>query len=162
MPQRVRCVALTQRPSFDTLRRRLKATFFPPNEVHMSYPTDRRYTQEHEWARQEGDVIVIGITQHAQSALGDVVYVELPGVGSTITAGESFGVVESTKAVSELFAPLTGEVVEVNSPLEDAPETVNSDPHGAAWIIKVRPEDATAFEKLLTADAYEAFLASEA
>lgn len=127
----------------------------------MSYPTDRRYSKEHEWARQDGDLVVIGITQHAQSALGDVVYVEMPEVGSTITADESFGVVESTKAVSELFAPLTGEVVEVNTPLEDAPETFNSDPHDAAWIIKVRAEDPAAFETLLTAEAYEAFLASE-
>lgn len=127
----------------------------------MSYPTDRRYSNEHEWARQEGELVVIGITQHAQSALGDVVYVEMPEVGSTITAGESFGVVESTKAVSELFAPITGEVVEANTPLEDAPETFNSDPHGAAWIIKVRPSDPAEFEKLLTAEGYEAFLATD-
>lgn len=127
----------------------------------MSYPTDRRYSNEHEWARQEGDLVVIGITQHAQSALGDVVYVELPENGSTITAGESFGVVESTKAVSELFAPISGEIVEVNTPLEDAPETFNADPHGAAWIIKVRPSDAAEFDKLLTAEGYAAFLESE-
>lgn len=124
----------------------------------MGYPTDRRYTNEHEWARQDGDLIVVGITAYAQESLGDVVYVELPKAGDTITHGESFGVVESTKAVSELYAPLSGTVVEANGPLVDAPDTINSDPYDAGWMIKIQPEDAGAFEKLLTAEQYEKFV----
>src|SRR5687768_8860965 len=94
-------------------------------------PSDRRYTEEHEWALKEGDVLVIGITDHAQSALGDVVFLELPEVGKKITKGKAFGVVESVKAVSDLFAPLDGEVTAVNTSLVDAPDTVNKDPYGA-------------------------------
>src|SRR5215208_2122109 len=98
----------------------------------MTYPTDRKYTKDHEWIRVSGDTAEIGITEYAQQQLGDVVYVDLPDVGKQVTAGDSFGSIESVKAVSELFAPMTGEVVEVNSGLKDHPERVNSDPH-EAW-----------------------------
>src|SRR5688500_18829594 len=100
-------------------------------------PSDLKYSKEHEWARLQGNIVVVGVTQHAQEALGDVVYVELPKVGTTITAGKQFGVIESTKAVSELFAPVTGKVVKVNDALTDKPDTVNADPYGAGWIIEV-------------------------
>lgn len=126
----------------------------------MSYDNDRRYTDEHEWARKEGDLVVIGITKYAQESLGDVVYVELPTVGDTMTQGQSFGVVESTKAVSELYAPLTGEIVEVNSPLVDAPETLNADPHASGWIVKIRPANPADYDALLTAEAYEKLVAN--
>ena len=125
-----------------------------------SYPSDRRYTTDHEWAMKSGAQVVVGITQHAQEALGDVVYVELPKVGDHVAKGASFGVVESTKAVSELFAPLSGTIVEVNDALVDAPETINSDPHGKAWMIKVEPAHATDFDELLSAADYEKTLAT--
>ena len=128
----------------------------------MSYPSDRRYTNEHEWARQDGDVVTVGITKYAQDSLGDVVFVELPQVGAEVTKGQPFGVVESTKAVSELFAPLSGQVAEVNGPLADAPETVNSDPHGEAWLVKIKPADPAEIEQLMTSDAYEKFLSESA
>ena len=122
----------------------------------MSYPGDRKYTKDHEWVRLAGDVAEIGITDFAQQQLGDVVYVDLPDVGRTVTAGESFGSIESVKAVSELFAPVTGEVVEVNAALKDRPEGVNKDPH-TTWMIKVRtsggdsgPLDSTQYQALLT------------
>lgn len=126
----------------------------------MSYPSDRRYTPEHEWARLDGEVVTVGITTYAQDSLGDVVFVELPKVGDTVTKGQPFGVVESTKAVSELFAPLSGEIVEINEPLDGAPETVNSDPHGEAWLVKIKPSDLADYEALLTSDAYEKLIAS--
>lgn len=125
----------------------------------MSYPTDRRYTQEHEWARQDEDGVTVGITRYAQDSLGDVVYVELPKVGDKVDKGQSFGVVESTKAVSELYAPISGEIVAVNEPLADAPETVNSDPHGEAWLVKFKPSTPAEFDALLTAEGYVKFLA---
>jgi glycine cleavage system H protein len=125
-------------------------------------PTDRKYTAEHEWAKKDGDLVVVGITDHAQGALGDVVYLELPEPGRKITHGQAFGVVESVKAVSDLYAPLDGEVVESNKALVDAPEQVNKDPYGAAWMIKVRPAKATDFDGLLDAAGYEAVLAKEA
>jgi len=103
----------------------------------MPYPADRKYTKDHEWIRVTGDTGEIGITDYAQQQLGDVVYLELPEVGRKIAAGESFGSIESVKAVSELFAPMSGEVVEVNDSLKNRPEVVNSDPHGT-WMIKVR------------------------
>src|SRR5687768_4483347 len=110
------------------------------------YPKNLKYTKDHEWARKEGSAVVVGVTFHAQEALGDVVYVELPKIGDTVTAGKSFGVIESTKAVSELFAPLTGKVVKVNDALADAPQTVNSDPYKSGWIIEVEPADAKAYD----------------
>jgi glycine cleavage system H protein len=117
-------------------------------------PADLKYTKDHEWARQQGSVVVVGVTAHAQEALGDVVYVELPKVGSTITEGKQFGVIESTKAVSELFAPISGKVVKVNDALTDKPDTVNADPYGAGWIIEVEPSDPKQLGTLLDAQSY--------
>jgi glycine cleavage system H protein len=125
------------------------------------YPEDRRYSKEHEWVRLEGDQATIGITDYAQGQLGDVVFLELPEVGAAITAGEQFGTVESVKAVSELFAPITGEVVEVNSDLTSAPEGINSDPHEAAWMIKVKVADASQLDGLMDAAAYGGLVESE-
>ena len=121
-------------------------------------PGDLKYTKDHEWARQQGSVVVVGVTAHAQEALGDVVYVELPKVGSTVTEGKQFGVIESTKAVSELFAPLSGKVVKVNDALTDKPDTVNEDPYGAGWIIEVEPSDPKQLSTLLDAQAYAELL----
>ena len=120
----------------------------------MPYPTDRKYTKDHEWIRVTGDTAEIGITDYAQRQLGDVVFVELPDIGKTVTAGESFGSIESVKAVSELFAPMSGEVVEVNPRLKDHPEAVNSEPHDM-WMVKLRLSDPMASEALLDAAAYE-------
>jgi glycine cleavage system H protein len=127
----------------------------------MSYPSDYRYTNEHEWVRVEGNVATIGITDYAQHELGDVVYVELPKPGAKLNAGQSFGTVESVKAVSDIYAPVSGEVTEVNSSLGDAPETINKDPHGKAWLIKVKLANPTDVSKLMTASAYEAYLAGK-
>lgn len=117
-------------------------------------PSDLKYTKDHEWARQQGNVVVVGVTHHAQESLGDVVYVELPKVGTTITAGKQFGVIESTKAVSELYAPVSGKVVKVNDALTDKPDTVNADPYGAGWIIEVELSDTQQLDGLLSASAY--------
>ena len=125
-------------------------------------PEDLRYTEDHEWIRTEGDEVVIGVTDHAQSALGDVVYVELPEVGDDVAAGEPFGTVESTKAVSELFAPVSGEVTAVNADLVDAPEKVNEDPYGEAWMIRVAPAGGEAMEGFLDAAAYAAHVEANA
>jgi glycine cleavage system H protein len=124
----------------------------------MEIPEDLRYTREHEWARKKGDRVVVGITDFAQDQLGDVVYVELPDVGDPVKKGESFGVVESTKAVSELFAPISGKVVEVNSPLSDAPETINEDAYGEGWMIAIEPADPKELEALMDPKAYKAFV----
>ena len=124
----------------------------------MNYPTELKYSKSHEWLRYENGVAVIGISDFAQDALGDVVFINLPAVGDDVSAGESFGDVESVKAVSDLISPVTGVVCAVNEELEDSPELLNEDPYGA-WIIKV--ENITAEEELLTADAYEAFCAEE-
>ena len=123
----------------------------------MAYPADRKYTKDHEWIRVSGDTADVGITDYAQRQLGDVVYVDLPDVGRRITAGESFGSIESVKAVSELFAPMSGEVVEVNPRLKEHPEAVNSEPHDS-WMVKVRLSDPAAAESLLDAAAYEALV----
>jgi len=123
----------------------------------MAYPTDRKYTKDHEWIRVSGDTADVGITDYAQRQLGDVVYVDLPDVGRHISAGESFGSIESVKAVSELFAPMSGEVVEVNPRLKDHPEAVNSEPH-ESWMVKVRLSEPGAGESLLDAAAYEALV----
>jgi glycine cleavage system H protein len=120
----------------------------------MSYPADLKYTKEHEWIRVEGDTGVIGITDFAQQQLGDVVYVELPDVGSTMTAGQVFGTIESVKAVSELFAPVTGEVVETNASIKDRPDHVNSNPHDT-WMVKVRLTNSSELASLMDAAAYE-------
>lgn len=125
-------------------------------------PEDLRYTREHEWARLEGDRVRVGITAYAQEQLGDVVFVELPKVGARVTAKQSFGVVESVKAVSDLFAPLTGEVVEVNTALPEAPELVNQDPYGRGWMIVVAPANRAEWDELLTPRQYAEFLAQGA
>lgn len=117
-------------------------------------PSDLLYTKSHEWVRLEGDEATIGITDHAQKALNDVVYVELPGVGDHFDVDEEFGAVESVKSVSELYMPVSGEVVAVNEALEDAPETVNQDPYGEGWLVKVRFEDPAQVRELLSADDY--------
>ena len=124
-------------------------------------PDSLRYTDEHEWLRTEDDVVTIGITDHAQEALGDVVFLELPEVGSTFTKGQAFGVVESVKAVSDLFAPITGTVVEINSDLVDAPERVNESPYEGAWMLKMKPETAADVDALMDASAYASFLEKE-
>ncbi|MBB3229987.1 MULTISPECIES: glycine cleavage system protein GcvH [Halomonas] len=122
-----------------------------------SIPANLRYAESHEWVLDNGDgTVTIGITDHAQQSLGDVVFVELPEVGATLAKGDEFGVVESVKAASDLYAPVSGEVVAVNEALEDAPESINESPYEDAWIMKVRIEDAAALDDLMDADAYEA------
>ncbi len=123
----------------------------------MAYPSDRKYTKDHEWVQVSGDTAEVGITEYAQQQLGDVVYVDLPDPGKTVTAGDSFGSIESVKAVSELFAPMSGEVVEVNTELREHPERVNKDPH-AAWMIKIRPSNAADADALLDSAQYQAIL----
>ena len=123
-----------------------------------NYPQDLKYTKDHEWVRIEGNQATVGITAFAQESLGDVVYVELPAEGTKLTAGQVFGTIESVKAVSELFAPVAGEVVEVNSGLKDKPENVNGKPH-ETWMVKVKLSNATDAAGLLDAAAYEALLA---
>jgi glycine cleavage system H protein len=123
----------------------------------MAYPDDRKYTKDHEWLRAAGDTAEIGITDFAQQQLGDVVYVELPEVGAVVSAGQAFGSIESVKAVSELFAPVSGEVVGVNAEVKDHPEMVNKDPH-AAWLIRIRPADSGDVESLLDSARYQALL----
>jgi glycine cleavage system H protein len=124
----------------------------------LNIPEDLQYTKSHEWVRIEGDTATIGITDHAQDELGDVVFVELPDEGATFDAGESFGTVESVKAVSDLYAPVGGEVVEVNSALEDAPENINEDPYGEGWIVKLRTTDEA---DLLSPEEYEKVVEEE-
>jgi glycine cleavage system H protein len=124
----------------------------------MNYPVELKYTKDHEWLKMEGDIAVVGISDFAQDALGDIVFINMPEVGDTVTAGEALGDVESVKAVSDVNSPVTGVVVAINEDLVDAPETLNSDPYGA-WIIKV--ENITEEEELLDAAAYEAFCAEE-
>ena len=123
-----------------------------------SIPKDLKYTREHEWAKQEGDRVRVGITAYAQEQLGDVVFVELPKVGAKVTASKAFGVVESVKAVSDLFAPVSGEVVEANGELQQKPETVNQDPYGRGWMILIKPSNKAEWDQLLTAQQYEEFL----
>ena len=121
-------------------------------------PEDLRYTEEHEWVRLEGDEVVVGITDHAQDALTDIVYVELPEMGTSVSAGDGFGSVESVKSVSEIFAPLSGELSAVNEALEDAPELINDDPYGTGWIVRMRLKDNRVFSDLLDAAGYRALL----
>jgi glycine cleavage system H protein len=126
------------------------------------YPKDYRYTKEHEWIKVDGAKGTVGITDYAQHELGDVVFVEMPKVGAQLKARQSFGTIESVKAVSEIFSPVAGEVIETNSALADAPELINKDPHGAAWLIQVRlahPQEAAA---LMDAAAYESYIAGQA
>jgi glycine cleavage system H protein len=124
----------------------------------LSIPDDLQYTKSHEWVRAEDGTVTIGITDHAQEELGDVVFVELPEVGATIGTGDSFGTVESVKAVSDLYTPVGGEVVEVNSSLEDAPEKINDDPYGEGWIVKLRTSEEA---DLLSSEEYEKVVEEE-
>ncbi len=125
------------------------------------YPEDLRYTQDHEWVRLAGDRGTVGITDYAQKQLGDVVFLELPQLGRALQAGENFGTVESVKAVSELLAPVSGDVAEANDALVKAPEAVNTDPYGAGWMIVVKLADPASVASLMDAAAYEAFVESE-
>jgi glycine cleavage system H protein len=127
----------------------------------MAYPAAFRYTKEHEWIELKDGVAKIGVTDYAQHELGDVVFVELPKPGAKIEAGKSFGTVESVKAVSEIYAPAAGEVLEANVALENKPETINSDPHGEAWLIKVRLSNAADLNGLMNVAEYEAFIADK-
>ena len=126
------------------------------------YPQEFLYTKEHEWVRLDGTTATIGITDHAQKELGDIVFIELPKVGTHVTAKESFGTVESVKAVSDVYSPVNGPVSAVNSKLANHPEMLNTDPHGDAWLIQVEPIDRRETEDLMTADEYEAYLAGGA
>ena len=127
----------------------------------MAYPTEYRYTEQHEWIHLEGNRAKVGITEYAQGELGDIVYVELPEVGKKIGKGETLATVESVKSVSDVYAPVAGEVVEVNRALESAPETINNDPHGAGWIVILEIADPKEIDSLLDAAAYEKLIASE-
>jgi glycine cleavage system H protein len=124
----------------------------------MSYPDNLKYTKEHEWVLVEGDQGTIGITDHAQSELGDIVFVDLPKPGATVTKGSTFGSVESVKAVSDIYAPVSGEVLAINEALGSAPEKLNADPHGAAWLIKVKLSKADELGSLLSAADYQKYL----
>ena len=126
-----------------------------------SVPADRRYTEEHEWAMVDGGEVVVGISDFAQHELGDVVYVELPKVGARVTALEEFGVVESVKAASDLFSPLSGEVADVNAELSDHPELVNESPYDRGWMLRVRPDDLAELDALMDAAAYRALIGGE-
>jgi glycine cleavage system H protein len=123
------------------------------------YPDDLKYTREHEWARAEGDRATVGITHYAQEALGDIVYVDLPPVGTAVTGGEAFGEVESTKSVSDLYSPVTGTVAERNDELDKSPELINSDPYGQGWLVVVEMSDADELDQLMDAEAYSEMVA---
>lgn len=127
----------------------------------MDFPEYLRYTKEHEWAHREGDVITVGITDYAQENLGEIVYVELPEEGAEVSLGEAFGVVESTKAVSDLYSPVSGTVVEVNDTLVDSPELINEDPYEDGWIIRIEMSNPPELDKLLSASAYAKFIEEE-
>jgi glycine cleavage system H protein len=126
------------------------------------YPKDYRYTKEHEWIKVDGAIGTVGITDYAQNELGDVVFVEVPKVGTQLKGGQSLGTIESVKAVSEIFTPVSGEVTETNPALHDAPEKINSDPHGSAWLVKLRLADPKEVSSLMDAAAYEAYIADKA
>jgi len=125
------------------------------------YPANFRYTKEHEWVRVDGDAGTVGITDHAQQELGDIVYVDLPKAGARLEQGKSLGSVESVKAVSDVYSPVSGEVIEVNQALADKPEVLNSDPHGAAWLIKIRLSAPGELQSLMSAAEYEAYIGTE-
>ena len=124
----------------------------------MSIPTEIKYTKEHEWISLDGEVAMIGITDHAQSQLGDIVFVELPDVDREINQNETFGVIEAVKTVADLFAPVKGLIIEINSSLEDSPDLINSDPYGTGWIIKVKVSDSSQYDSLMSSDEYEEFI----
>ncbi len=126
----------------------------------QNIPADLKYTKDHEWTKVEGDTVIIGITDFAQSALGDIVFVELPEIGKTLNAHQTFGVVESIKSVSDLYSPISGTVVEVNSGLQDTPELCNAEPYGSAWMIKVKLSNTSEMSALLSANDYQNFLST--
>jgi glycine cleavage system H protein len=132
------------------------------SEVLMEYPEELLYTKDHEWIRVDENIGTIGITFHAQKELGDIVFVELPHVGDHVTAKESFGTIESVKAVSEVYSPVNGDVVGVNNKLQEHPEAVNGDPHGDAWLIQVRLQDRHEIDNLMSAEQYQAYVSEEA
>jgi glycine cleavage system H protein len=127
----------------------------------MNLDPNARYASTHEWARKDGDEFVAGITDYAQESLSDIVYVELPEVGDTLAQGEGFGVVESVKAASDVYMPVGGEIVAINTELEDAPEIINQDPYGAGWMLRIAPSDPSEFDQLMEGSAYEAQVAEE-
>ncbi|MGD9099997.1 MAG: glycine cleavage system protein GcvH [Anaerolineae bacterium] len=127
----------------------------------MKLDPEARYAETHEWARKDGDEIVVGITDYAQESLSDIVYVELPEVGDSLERGDEFGIVESVKAASEVYAPVSGEVSAINEQLEDEPELVNEAPYGAGWFIRIKPDDPTQFDDLMEGAEYEAIVAEE-
>lgn len=124
-------------------------------------PTDLKYTKTHEWVKVEGNIVTLGITDHAQESLGDVVFVELPEEGAAVNAGEAYGTVESVKAVSDIVSSVSGKVIEFNANILDAPETLNSDPYGEGWLIKVEADDLKELEALMSAAEYESFIEEE-
>ncbi len=124
----------------------------------MNIPAELKYTKDHEWVKLEGDIATIGITDFAQGELGDIVYVEVETIGETLEAEEVFGTVEAVKTVSDLFLPMTGEILELNGTIEDAPETVNEDPYGEGWMIKVKVSDTSQFDALLSAEEYQSLI----
>jgi glycine cleavage system H protein len=123
----------------------------------MTFDDSVKYQKSHEWARKDGDLVVVGVSDYAQDSLGDVVFVELPEVGSSFKQGESFGVVESVKSASDLFMPVGGEIAEVNEALSDSPETVNESPFGDGWMIKIKPSDISEYDSLISASEYEEY-----
>ncbi len=125
------------------------------------YPDDLKYTKEHEWARQDGGAVVVGITHFAQDALGDIVYVDMPAPGTQVSAMQPFGEVESTKSVSDIYSPISGTILERNAALEDSPELVNQEPYGAGWMVRIEALDLSQLDSLLTASEYQKFLESE-
>ena len=125
------------------------------------YPSDYLYTEDHEWVKVDGDLCTLGITNYAQGELGEVVYVDLPEVGETFDKGEAFGAIDSSKTSADVYTPVAGEVVEINSALEDAPEKVNDDPHGKGWLIKLRFSSSEGLHELMNAEKYEEFASSE-
>lgn len=124
----------------------------------MNIPAELKYTKDHEWVKVEGDIAVIGITDYAQGELGDVVYIELPETGSTFEKEESFGTIEAVKAVADIFCPLSGEFVEVNEAIQDAPEIVNQDPYGKGWMVKIKISDSAQLDEFMDAEAYKALI----
>ena len=128
----------------------------------MTFPEDLKYSKEHEWVRINGNIATVGITDYAQEQLGEIVFVELPGEGETLTKNDTFGVVESVKSVSDVYAPVSGRVIEVNEPLLDSPETVNEEPYGEGWFIKVEITDHKDLNDLMTVEHYQAYIKEEA
>jgi glycine cleavage system H protein len=131
---------------------------FVRNQKHMNIPAELKYTKDHEWVKLEGDIATIGITEFAQSELGDIVYVEIETVGETLAQEEVFGSVEAVKTVSDLFLPMAGEIIEFNEELERTPENVNADPYGKGWMIKIKVSDASQYDELLDSEAYASLI----